>query len=151
MDKPTYNLKTSSDKLRYFFESQGLTTIQKAIIYIPIDNNPTVHELTFGDIIDDGFVDFLNVSNNQDLEMIMITVIKTISLYFEEYPDNMIYFRGSTPSRTRLYRAIIAKQIDKLKLSHQVYGLQEENHLEIFDKTHSYIGYLIQKLHEKEN
>jgi hypothetical protein len=150
MDKPVYNLKSSSDKLRFFFESKGVDSIQKAIIYFPLENSPKMHELTFGDVTNDGFIDFLNVSNNNDLPIIMTTVIESINIYFKEYPNNTVFFRGSTPSRTRLYRAVIAKEIERLQLSLQVFGLTTDNLIEVFDKTFSYTGYLIQKNDEKE-
>jgi hypothetical protein len=151
MEKPIYDLKSSKDGLRYFFESKSTNIIQKAVIYFPIDENPEIYELSFGDVTDDHYVDFMNVSNNQDMEMVLATVIRTIHLFFEQYPHKMIYFRGSTTSRTRLYRAIISKHIEKLKLSLKVLGFTDGNQFEVFDKNHVYIGYLIQKLYEKEN
>ncbi len=150
MEKPIYNLKSSADKLRFFFESVGTNTIQKAIIYTPIEGYKSAFELSFGDITDDGFIDFMNESNNQDFEKVLATVISTISVFFEKYPHSLIYFRGSTPARTRLYRAIIAKQMQELKLSHLIYGLKNDGLVEEFEKKHTYIGYLIQKRYEKE-
>jgi hypothetical protein len=151
MEKPVYDLKSSADKLRFFFESKGKKNIPKAIIYTPIEGYDDAFELSFGDITDDGYIDFMSESHNQDLEMVLATVISTIDVFFEKYPYALVYFRGSTPARTRLYRAIIAKQMQKLKLSHHVFGLKNDGLTEDFDKNNVYIGYLIQMKYEKEN
>ena len=150
MDKPIYTTETTPDGLRYFFESSnGEKIIQKAVIYLETKGAPDIHQLVFGDLQLDGSVDFLSVSDNKDMKNVLSTVVKTLALFFEKYPNKGVFFTGSTLSRTRLYRATISKFIETSELYYQVYGLlEEENHLEIFEKNHTYKAYLIQKKDE---
>jgi hypothetical protein len=120
MDKPHYDYKTSSDGQYYFFDSIGKTSIPKAVGYILRNSDARLVELVFGDLIDNESIDVMNVSNNQDLPLVIGTVIFTLIDYLEGFPDNIVYFRGSTPSRTRLYRAIITKKLIQSELSYQI-------------------------------
>ncbi|MCU0467813.1 MAG: hypothetical protein MUF58_04360 [Arcicella sp.] len=149
MNKPTYNIKTSRDGLRYYFKSlNDDKIIQKAVIYLETEGLPNIYQLVFGDLQPDGQVDFLSVSDNKDMKNVLSTVVKTLALFFEKYPEKGVFFTGSTLSRTRLYRATIAKFIETTELYYQVFGLLEDNSLEVFDKSHTYIAYLIQKKDE---
>jgi hypothetical protein len=145
MEKPAYSLESSSDNTFYFFESIGEKSIKKAIGYIPFEDNPTIVELVFGDLTDTYSIDFMTVSDNQDMQMVISTVIKSVKYFLEKYPDKIIYFRGSTPARTRLYRAVIAKNLDTTELFYDVLGILENEQSEPFNKSNSYIGYLIVK------
>ena len=149
MNKPTYTNETTPDGLRYFFESSnGEKVIQKAIIYLETEGSPNIHQLVFGDLQPDGRIDFLSVSDNKDMRIVLATVIKTLALFFEKYPDKGVFFTGSTLSRTRLYRATISKLIETSELYYQVFGLLEDGNLEIFEKNNIYKAYLIQKKDE---
>ena len=151
MDKLAYSLESSADNTFYFFESIGEKSIRKAIGYIPFQDNPKIVELVFGDLTDTYSIDFMTVSDNQDMKMVISTVIKSVKLFLGKYPDKIIYFRGSTPSRTRLYRAVISKNIDTTELFYDVLGILENEQSEPFDKNNSYIGYLIIKKDERDN
>jgi hypothetical protein len=53
----------------------------------------------------------MSVSNNQDMETIISTIIRTIQVFLTFQPTAKVLFMGSTPSRTRLYRGIINKYL----------------------------------------
>jgi hypothetical protein len=65
------------------------------------------------------------------LPLVIGTVIFTLIDYLESFPDNIVYFRGSTPSRTRLYRAIITKNLEQSELSYQIFGILDDENFEI--------------------
>jgi hypothetical protein len=146
MNKPTYEVQASSNGLNYYFESinDGIT-IQKIVTYLPTEADDLIFQLVFGDLTADGMIDVLSVSNNQDRNVILTTVVSTLSDFFEKHPNKMVVFTGSTKSRTRLYRATIAKFIETTELYYQVFGIFEDNSTEIFNKQHSYYAYLISK------
>lgn len=149
MSKPIYYLEQSTDGHFFFFESIGKKIVQKAIGYIPFEENPNIVELVFGDLNKDNTVDFMNVSDNEDMVLILSTVIASINEYLADFPTKTIYFRGSSPSRTRLYRAVISKYSKSNELFYDIFGISENEQAEIFNKEHTYIGYLIRKKHEK--
>ena len=49
------------------------------------------------------------------MEKVIATVVQTLFVFFEKYPDNDVYFEGSTLSRTRLYRIILSKELTDAK------------------------------------
>lgn len=79
----------------------------------------------------------------------MTTVTQTIPMFFEKYPDKAIFFTGSTLTRTRIYRAIIAKIIDNSELYYDIKGFREDGKIEKYAKNQDYVGFLIAKKHEK--
>ncbi len=146
MEKPTYSVKVSDDGFSYFFDSISESqTIKKAVKYLPTNGNSELYQLMFGNILPDGEIDVFAVSNNDDMELILSTVISSVELFFDKFPDKIIGFSGSTPARTRLYRAAIAKFAQNKELAYHIFGLTDSDELEIFDKNHSYSGYIIQK------
>lgn len=104
MQLSAYDLYTSNDSLTYEFDSVSpARTIRKVITYDPFPDNPQVFNLSLGDKLADGTVNDLVRSNNDDLEKVMATVAKTLLAFFSRYPDCLVYFKGSTDSRTRLF------------------------------------------------
>ena len=146
MEKPVYNIETSPDGLYHIFESIGnAKTIKKLAVYIPDENRPEMYHLVFGDLKDDDSIDVFAISNNQDMKIILSSVIRTLPVFFEKNPDKKVFFTGSTDSRTRLYRATIAKLLHEAELYYHIYGLLDDGTLEPFVKSNYYKGYLIEK------
>ena len=123
MEKPVYDLKHSADGYFYFFDSIGEKAIKKAIGFTPFEGSPEIVELVFGDLTDNRTIDFLTVSNNQDLILVISTVIKSLKDFLERFPAKSIYFRGSSDARTRLYRAVIAKNLEANELYYEIFGI----------------------------
>jgi hypothetical protein len=106
-----YPFRASEDYLFYYFESRSEErTIAKAIEFAQIGQN--TYNLAFGDLADNGDLDDLVVSNNGDMQKIIATVAQVIVTFLGAYYSKQIYFTGSSPARTRLYRAILNKEID---------------------------------------
>jgi len=82
----------------YFFESEGDKSIIKAIEYYPLIemNGRTVYNLGFGDYVEElgTIVDNVN-SNNGDVYIVFNTVLSTVPVFFEKYPDAVIIVSGS--------------------------------------------------------
>lgn len=103
---------TEKDGIRFSFTSIGpLRTQRKVILYDQITGAVSLYNLALLDLYDDGSLDDLSVSNNQDMPRILATVIYTMHLFFEHYPTATVIFSGSTPARTRLYRVAISQNI----------------------------------------
>lgn len=67
------------------------------------------------------------ISNNGDRDKILATVCQAMFLYLEKYPNRIIYFRGSTIERTRLYRILINNNIKEFELQYDIWIEQESN------------------------
>ena len=72
----------------------------------------------------------------------MATVIRTILVFFEKYPEKKVYIEGSTPERTRLYRIIIAKEINRIRDLFHIFGISNWK-IEIFKPNGDYKSFVI--------
>jgi hypothetical protein len=142
--KPTfYNFESSPDALRFEFDSVSpQKSIRKIVEYTPLPQNSNIYNLGFGDLQEDGSIDDLIVSDNNDTEMVLSTIVRTIFSFFENRPEKTVLFLGSTESRTRLYQIIISKYIDDAKDAFQIRGIRN-NEVENFVKGVSYNAFLI--------
>ncbi len=144
MGKPIYNIESSSDGLLYEFESVGESKIiKKVVIYFPVKYNNDLFELSFGDLQNDGTINFQMVSNNQDMALILNTVIDTLHLFFELYPSKSVVFTGSSESRNRLYRAVISKAIKNQNQKFDIFGITFDGILESFLPNKNYFAFQI--------
>jgi polysaccharide pyruvyl transferase WcaK-like protein len=84
----------------------------------------------------------MTVSNNQDMEIIIATVIQTIRVFIALKPDAKVLFMGSTPSRTRLYRGVINKYIAQAEQVYEIHGIIDWIN-EPFNGSKNYDAFLI--------
>ena len=147
MEKPSYHFKVSSDALVYEFESvSSEKIIKKIVIYEPLDDD--LYHFGFGDLTEQGDIDYKVQSKNQDMDKVLMTVVKTMFLFFEKYPDKQLVFGGSTELRSRLYGQIIAKFIENIELYFEVQGFTNDGGQEPFQKNRDYYAFLISQKHE---
>ncbi len=112
MKEKFYPFSASEDYLNFYFESRsGERTIPKAVQFEKIGAD--IYNLALGDLDSDGNLDDNVVSNNGDMQKIMATVAQIIIKFFARYPDQQVYITGSSPTRIRLYRAIIAREMER--------------------------------------
>ena len=141
MEKPSYHIESSLDAEWHFFKSISQDKIiEKAVVFNQVDSENGIYELIFGDL-ENGFVNVKNVSDNQDMSMVLSTVIKTIYLFFERNPQKTVTFMGSSTSRNRLYRAIISKLISQVSNKIEVFGTNFEGFDEPFAKEKDYFAF----------
>ena len=144
IEKPHYSIESSPDALVFEFESVSENkTIRKAVIYEAIEGYENLTQLGFGDITEQGEIDFIAVSKNKDRDKILATVAQTMIIFFEKYPNKKIYFTGSTDIRTRLYRSLISKFIEVIEPYFAVIGLNQDGSPEKFIINQDYNAFII--------
>lgn len=91
---------------QYTFVSLGKERIEKIAIFssTPIEN---VYAFGFGDLAADGSIDVRIRSNNGDLITVLATVIQILKAFLAEHRSATVFFVGSSPTRTALYRRIL--------------------------------------------
>lgn len=150
MNEPTYPLVISNNALAYRFDSiSDQLIIHKAIEFSPFPSNAIFYNLALLDIEEGGTANDLAVSNNQDMNRVIATVFKAILLFFEKYPNKLVYFKGSdeTGLRTRLYRVLISRELEKVNKMFAVYGQLTEDTYEEFIPNRPYIAFIFQLKH----
>jgi hypothetical protein len=104
-----------------------------------------VYNLAFGDKdLATGEIDDTVISNNDDSEKVLATVVATVYAFTDKYPDTWIYATGSTKSRTRLYRIGIARFLLEVYKDFEVLG-ERNNDWEVFQKDVEYESFLVRK------
>ena len=109
----------------YEFVSQGVKgNVAKLVVYTPTDLSGTFN-LGFGDKTCTDDFDDVAVTNNGDVLKVMATVAATLYSFTDRFPDAKVFAKGSTESRTRLYRMAISNNLDLINIDFQVYGLKD--------------------------
>jgi hypothetical protein len=80
MEKPNYPIDTFENGLYHFFDSvsNGKTT-KKVVAFSPSTENELIYRLVFGDLLPDGNIDVYASSQNNDMELILSTVLDSSS------------------------------------------------------------------------
>ncbi len=147
MTEPAYPFHISEDALNYQFDSVSeFRTIHKIVEFRPLSNNPIFYNLALLDLNEDGTVDDLVVSNNQDMKRVIATIFQAMLTFFNKYPNKLVYFQGSdeTGLRIRLYRIIIARELEEAQKLFEIYGQLPDKTYEEFIPDRSYIAFIFQ-------
>jgi hypothetical protein len=119
--------------------------IRKSIAFIPTEI-PNIYNLAFGDVNEEGEIDDCSISDNGDRNKILATLAKVIEIYTDKYPERLIYFRGSTSERTRLYRMAIGLNLDELSVKFDIFGeIDDGQEYNLFHKNMEISAFLIRR------
>ena len=123
MNLPHYNY-TTTDFQEYEFYSVGPKgAIKKIVRFQQIQEDPVIYNLAFGD--QDPITGDINdsvTSNNEDRDIVLVTVARTVIEFCDHHGDHFILAKGSTPVRTRLYQMGIAANWNEIESLLYVYG-----------------------------
>ena len=147
MKYENYEAVSIADDLSTFdFVSTGRNgNIPKRIIFMPTDLTG-VYILAFGSITGNEEIDDYSISNNGDRNKILATIAAAVDLYTGRHPDRMIYFRGSTKERTRLYRMAISLNLEELSLTFEIYAeIDKQDDFVLFCKGMEINAFLIKR------
>jgi hypothetical protein len=142
-------LLVTTDYLEYEFTSFGPKgAIPKIIRFTTSNNDETTFDLALGNKMVGGNLDDLARDNNKDRNKILATVVTVLKIFFDNYPDKWVFFRGSTPERTRLYRMAITLNLEELSTEFEIVGaLTEKSTFRdgSFQKGIDYFGFFVQR------
>ncbi len=141
---PRYHYKTNPGFLDYEFISEGPKgNIKKIIRFTQISNS--VFNLAFGDLDElTGEISDVTVTNNDDSRKVLATVAATVYDFTNHNPGSLVIAKGSTLSRTRLYRMGITNHWKEISRDFEVYALNDGN-WEVFTEGGSYEAFLIRR------
>ncbi len=144
MQLPKYTYKTNQTFLDYEFESIGPKgKIKKVVRFTAIQKS--VYNLAFGDLDKEtGEISDTVVTNNSDSKKVLSTVAAIVYDFMNQYPESWVVAKGSTHSRTRLYRMGIANHFSEIEELFEVYGLRDNNWLR-FELRRDYEAFLIRR------
>ncbi len=141
-----YKLEVNPTKTTFEFISEGPKgRILKSVDYskIRIKCFKNAYNFAFGDKkMNSEEIDDLVVTNNQDLEKVLATVVNTVVIFTKRRPKAHIFIVGSTPARIRLYQMVISKYIDELSELFDIKGFTPSKLLS-YQKNINYLAFLI--------
>lgn len=144
MQLPRYQYKTNAAFLDYEFVSKGPKgSIKKVVRFTQIDGH--IFNLGFGDLDEEtGEISDTIVTNNNDSRIVLATVAATVHDFTVNYPNAVVIAKGSTHSRTRLYRMGITNHWKEISTNFEVYGLKDGD-WELFAERRDYEAFLIHR------
>ena len=151
MDLPKYPLASNDKMMTFEFISEGPKGLIHKLVQFQSTNLKNVYNLAFGDKdILTGNIDDMIISNNEDSEKVLATVVATVYAFTDKYFDTWIYATGSTKSRTRLYRMGITKFFSEVNKDFEILG-ERNNNWEEFQKNVEYEGFLVRRKRNTTN
>jgi hypothetical protein len=133
---------SSVDDITFQFASVGPNgRIQKAVLFTETQL-PGIWNLGFGDVDPlTGEISDMARSNNNDMKTVLVTVARTVLVFFATHPDAAVFLTGSTPARTRLYQREINIYFDEISPLFHIRGLRE-GQLESYSPDAGYDAFL---------
>ena len=145
MQYERYDIKASNSFLRFKFWSEGPRgRIRKQVVFTPFKYLPSVFNLVFGDVDRLGIIDDKIITDNFDMRKVLATVAFIVDEFLLMYPERLVYFRGSTKSRGRLYRMALSNNLEELTLKFELLGFIEAQ-WEPFKKGRDYSAFLVRR------
>ena len=142
------NVIAASDALKFQFESVGPKGRITKIVQFEQTQAKDIYNLAFGNLNNDGSIDDETRNDNKDRNKILATVATIIYEFSSRYPEKSVFFCGSTPERTRLYRMALTVNLAELTKDFYIYGVLKG--IDTFEKVTfrkgiDYFGFIVKR------
>lgn len=140
-----YELKAGRNLTTFEFLSEGPKGKIIKVIQFQQMNLPNLYNLAFGDKnFDTERLDDKIVTDNDDAEKILATVVAAVYAFADRYPNAWIYATGNTEARTRLYRMGINKYFDTVEEDFDIMG-EHQSEWEWYEKGKNYQAFAVRR------
>ena len=143
-----YFVKNNFSDFEFFSEGPN-GRIKKAVRFTKLtEEEPFLYNLGFGDVSETtGDIDDTARRNNNDRDMVLATVARTVIDFTNAHGNPYILAIGITPVRTRLYQMGISKLWSEISVDFIVQGYVDGN-WRPFERDVNYEAFLVKR---KEN
>lgn len=142
------SISGSKDSLEFGFTSEGPRGKFKKIVQFTQTDDPSIFNLGFGDKLENGDIDDLIRNDNKDRNKILATIVAIIYEFTSIYSDKNVFFSGSTPERTRLYRMAISLNLNELEKDFEIFGVNFDGYryvVNLFESNKNYDGFIVKR------
>jgi uncharacterized protein DUF6934 len=139
MEEQAYNISQIS-KYIFEFPSIGKKRLLKQVVFSKMEYSPA-YNLSLGTVLENGTVNFLDSSNNGDVVKVFSTIINCVKIFSGDFPDRLIFFKGNTEQKTRVYNEILRRHYDEFSIDFNIFGMSMEDGyttVQKFDKRKNY-------------
>lgn len=146
MNLPRYDYIPNEEFTDYEFYSEGPNgRIKKMITFTVAQEKPVlIYNLAFGDVDNNGDINDVVTSNNEDKDKVLATVAESINDFCDRHGNHLIFAQGSNSARTRLYQMSISRNLEEISKEFEVKGLTN-NGWEPFRKNVNYDAFLVSR------
>ena len=122
MEEEVYHISQVS-KYVFEFPSIGKKHLLKQVVFSKMSYNHNNYNLSLGTILENGTVNFLDSSNNGDVVKVFATVIKCVKTFASDFHDSVIFFKGNTEQKNRVYNEILRRHYDEFSVDFNIFGV----------------------------
>ena len=144
MNLDHYTLFTTDFQDYEFYSKGPKGTVKKVVRYRKIEDDPITYNLAFGDEINGDEISDTVITNNQDRDLVLSSVISTIHTFCDCFGNHFIYAEGSTAGRTRLYQMAISRLWNEINPGFMVWGYRQNAWYE-FEVNVNYEAFLAKR------
>lgn len=122
-----YDLYRNTNTTIFEFKSIGPNGEITKVIIFNATQSKEIYNLALGDLVYNEVqkrytLDDSIITNNGDRNKILATVASSVYIFTEKYPKKMVFFKGSTLARTRLYRRALSINLEELSETFIIFG-----------------------------
>lgn len=124
MKEKFYPFEASEDYMRFSFESRS----QDRVVAKSVEFNrigAKTYNLAFGDVDENGDLNDLVVTDNGDMRKVLSTIAQIVITFLGVYAERQVFFTGSSPARTRLYRVVLSREVDSWASIFEIRGIHD--------------------------
>lgn len=145
MEEKAYSFSLVRTEFRYEFFSTSTEKIVKKVVLFTETSANMVYNLALLDELENGELSDISETNNNDLVMVMATVIQIVDEFLKIKPEYFVIFKGSDERRQRLYRIIISRELLKIQKKFDIFGGIGEDFIADFEPNKEYDFYIIRQ------
>lgn len=141
-------LLMSNNALDFKFYSTGPKGEISIVVQFMETDDPDIYNLAFGNLLTDGSIDDNVRNDNLDRNKILATIAATVYEFSAAHREKLIFFTGSTPVRTRLYRMALTNNLEELSVDFEIFGVNLHKNsywVEPFKKGKGYYGFIVKR------
>lgn len=145
MEEKAYSFSLVRTEFRYEFFSTSTEKVVKKVVLFTETSATMVYNLALLDELENGELSDISETNNNDLVMVMATVIQIVDEFLKIKPECFVIFKGSDERRQRLYRIIISRELLKIQRKFDIFGGIGEDFIADFEPNKEYDFYIIRQ------
>lgn len=115
--------------------------MRKAVVF-QATRLSNVFNLVLLDLLESGEESDSTITDNQDLRLVMATVMRILEDFLRRFPLHRVYFTGNDERKIRLYRIVIGREIFQLRSKFIVLG-QIGSRFEYFEANRPYTAFIV--------
>lgn len=144
MNEISYPFEQPRIEYRYEFLSVSSSKQVRKLVLLTLTEFEDIYNLALLDLLPNGETSDISEYKNNDLKIILTTVINVVIDFLDKKPSTIILFQGRDEKRQRLYRIAINQELEVLQKVFNIFGSISDE-ISLFKPNKPYDFFLISK------